>query len=52
VVRDLADIRKLVLFLLFQYALRKFTPRMGSLKSRDGKVIGDEEGMKIRWKEY
>ena len=31
---------------------RKFTPRMGSLKSRDGKVIGDEEGMKNRWKEY
>src|SRR6218665_3873798 len=31
---------------------RKFTPRMGSLKSRDGKVIGDEEGMKSRWKEY
>src|SRR6218665_2907635 len=31
---------------------RKFTPRMGSLKSRDGKVIGDEEGMKTRWKEY
>src|SRR6218665_1186643 len=25
---------------------------MGSLKSRDGKVIGDEEGMKNRWKEY
>ena len=25
---------------------RTFTPRMGSLKSRDGKVIGDEEGMK------
>src|SRR6218665_3257836 len=31
---------------------RKFTPRMGYLKSRDGKVIGDEEGMKSRWKEY
>src|SRR6218665_1733143 len=31
---------------------RKFTPKMGSLKSRDGKVIGDEEGMKNRWKEY
>jgi len=30
---------------------RKFTPRMGSLKSRDGKVIGDEDGMKSRWKE-
>src|SRR6218665_1599194 len=25
---------------------------MGSLKSRDGKVIGDEEGMKNRWREY
>jgi len=25
---------------------------MGSLKSRDGKVIGDEEEMKSRWKEY
>ena len=31
---------------------RKFTLRMGSLKSRDGQVIGDEEGMKNRWKEY
>ena len=31
---------------------RKFTPIMGSLKSRDGKVIRDEEGMKNRWKEY
>ena len=31
---------------------RKFTPRMGFLKSRDGKIIGDEEGMKSRWKEY
>src|SRR6218665_617166 len=32
--------------------MRKFSPRMGSLKSRDGKVIGDEEGMKNRWREY
>src|SRR6218665_953105 len=31
---------------------RKFTPRMSSLKSRDGKVIADEEGMKSRWNEY
>jgi len=31
---------------------RKFTPRKGSLKSRDGKVIGGEEGMKSKWKEY
>ena len=31
---------------------RKFTPRMGSLKSRDGTVIGDEEGMTNRWREY
>src|SRR6218665_294985 len=31
---------------------RKFTQRMGSLKSKDGKVIGDEKGMKNRWKEY
>ena len=31
---------------------KKFTPRMGSLKSEDGVVIGDEEGMKKRWKEY
>src|SRR6218665_3636312 len=31
---------------------RKFTPKMDSLKSRDGKVIGDEEAMKNRWKEY
>jgi len=31
---------------------RKFTLRMGSLKSRDGKVIGDEKGMKNRWKNY
>src|SRR6218665_2545334 len=31
---------------------RKFTPGMGSLKSKDGKVIGDEKGMKNRWKEY
>src|SRR6218665_3966377 len=32
--------------------MRKFTPRMGSLKSKDGKVIGDEKWMKNRWKEY
>src|SRR6218665_1863282 len=31
---------------------RKFTLRMGSLKSRDGKVIGNEKGMKNRWKDY
>ena len=31
---------------------RKITPRMGSLKSRDGHIIADEEGMKNRWKEY
>src|ERR1700733_11359088 len=31
---------------------KKFTPRIGSLKSEDGVVIGDEEGMKKRWKEY
>src|SRR6218665_3304995 len=31
---------------------RKFIPRMGSLKSRVGKVIGDKKGMKNRWKEY
>src|SRR6218665_3436232 len=28
---------------------RKFTQRMGSLKSRDGEVIGDEEGIKERY---
>jgi len=32
--------------------MREFTPRMGSLKSRDGKETGDEERMKNRGKEY
>jgi len=27
-------------------------PRMGSLKTKDGKIIGDEEEMKARWREY
>ena len=31
---------------------RKITPRMGSLKSGDGHIIADEEGIKSRWKEY
>src|SRR6218665_2464266 len=31
---------------------RKFSPRMSSLKSRDGKVIRDEVGKKNRWREY
>ena len=31
---------------------KKPTPKMGSLKTRDGRIIGDEEGMKKRWREY
>src|ERR1700735_4338666 len=27
-------------------------PRMGSLKTKDGKIIGDEDGINERWKEY
>ena len=27
-------------------------PRMGSLKTKDGKIIGDEDGIKERWREY
>jgi len=30
----------------------KFTPRMGTLRGRDGNTIKDEAGTKERWKEY
>ena len=30
----------------------KFTPRMGTLRSGEGNVIKDEEGVKERWREY
>jgi len=30
----------------------KFTPRMGTLRSGEGRMIKDEEGVKDRWREY
>src|ERR1043165_8719442 len=44
--------RTKTMFAKVREIMRKATPRMGSLKAKDGHIIVDGEEIKNRWKEY